>query len=882
MMDGDILSPGETRRHSKRIMILKIVKLFAVLILTISIILISASFLLKDKVGYIILKSLNKNLSTKLDVGSYRLSFLRKFPKASLELKDVLVHSSSGFNSAEFQGINTDTLLAARFVSVEFRITDILKGIYTIERIGARVGKANFFTDTTGHVNYNISIKNNNSGSEETIIDLERINLTDINAYYNNLGTHLIISGTVKSGRLKSRISGNNIDFTAGTEMQINRFQLYNFIINKSIGAKLDLVLQSSKNGITFKKGFLHIDNYDFGLDGFVSTDNILDLNLTGHNLDIARIRNWLPEKYLKFVTDYDPSGIVIINSKIKGQLSRKSNPHIEINWQLRNGRIAYKKSNLTFKDLSFAGHFSNGSGNRAKTSAVSITDFKVKFGSSEYNGSLTLKAFDNPLIDLSLKGRVFPGEMKEFFNLQDISTADGSVDLDLKFVNSKWPGKNFSLNSLIDLKPEANLTFNSFSLGLHNNKMLFSRVNGNLIILNSIRANKIQLNYKGQNIKIDGEFKNLPEWLSGRAVRMTAKADVAFDKLIPETFFNESNVADKSDHSQKAVSMPGDIILDINFKIDSLSYKTFSSSKIEGALTYQPKTLTFNSLKMNSLNGLISGNCFFIQDNNKSIIAKGSFIVTYIDVNKAFTTFHNFGQSFLKAENIKGTLSGYLSLLLPMDSVLNYNLKTLTAEGKYHLVDGALINFDPVKQLSSFIELSELENISFKQLENDFFIKNNWLYIPQMEIKSSAADLSVNGKHSFDNDYEYHVKILLSEILSKKRNKNKSNVTEFGVVEDDGLGRTSLLLKIIGKGDKAKVGYDMKAAGTEVKNNIKKERQTLKTILNQEYGWYKNDSTLKQKPPEKKSRFRITWDDGDTVKDAQNLPVVKNPVKKK
>jgi hypothetical protein len=139
------------------------------------------------------------------------------------------------------------------------------------------------------------------------------------------------------------------------------------------------------------------------------------------------------------------------------------------------------------------------------------------------------------------------------------------------------------------------------------------------------------------------------------------------------------------------------------------------------------------------------------------------------------------------------------------------------------------------------------------------------------MEVKSSAADLSVNGKHSFDNDYEYHVKMLLSEILSKKRHKNKSNETEFGVVEDDGLGRTSLLLKIIGKGENAKVGYDMKAAGTLVNDNIKKEKQTLKTILNEEYGLYKQDSTVNQKKPDKKTRFRITWDDGDTVKSTTN-----------
>jgi hypothetical protein len=144
------------------------------------------------------------------------------------------------------------------------------------------------------------------------------------------------------------------------------------------------------------------------------------------------------------------------------------------------------------------------------------------------------------------------------------------------------------------------------------------------------------------------------------------------------------------------------------------------------------------------------------------------------------------------------------------------------------------------------------------------------------MEVKSSAADLSVNGKHSFDNDYEYHVKMLLSEILSKKRLKNKSNTSEFGVVEDDGLGRTSLLLKIEGKGETVKVGYDIKAASSEVKNNIKSERQTLKSILNQEYGWFKSDTTVKQKPADKKSRFKITWEETEGVKTTPEPPVVK------
>jgi hypothetical protein len=849
-------------------MILKIGKLLAILLLTVSLILLAASFLLKDKVGFIILKSINKNLSTKLEVGSYKLSFFRRFPKASLELKDVLVHSSHTFKASEFQETSTDTLLSARLVIVEFRITDIISGVYNIEGITARNGKANFFTDNSGDVNYNISVKNDEPGNEETVINLNRINLTDIYAYYNHLGSHLKVGGTVKTGKLKIRIIGDVIDFTGGTELRINRFDLYNFKMDKTVPAKIDLTLQSSKTGINFRKGVMHIDNSDINFTGTLGSDDFLDLSVKGTDLDIALIRKYMPEKYLSGIIDYDPSGAFVFNSKIKGEMSRKSNPHVDVTWQLKKGKIAYKKSGITIRDLSFSGNLSNGKGNKYETSTVSITDFKAGLGSTTYTGQGSLRNFDKPLIDMNLKGKVYPRELKEFFNIQSISAADGTADVDLKIVNGQWAAKNFSADGFIDLKPEGSVIFNSLTIGFQNNKVLFSDVTGSLTLLKYIQANKVNLKYKGQIIKINGHFYNLPEWLAGRHVVMTAKADISFNKLIPEAFLTGGTVAAESYRKKQAFRMPGDVKLDINFRIDSLTYKTFSSSQVEGSLNYVPRTLTYRSLKMKSLNGIITGNGFFAQNKDKSLMVKGSYDVKDIDVNQAFTTFHNFGQSFLKAENIKGVLSGSLSLLFPLDSLLNFHIKNLTAEGKYLLVNGALINFDPVKQLSTFIEISELENIKFDKLENDFFIRNNQLFIPQMEVKSSAADLSVNGKHSFENDYEYHVKILLSEILSRNRRK-KSNITEFGVVEDDGLGRTSLLLKIVGKGEEAKVSYDMKAAGDHVKNSIKKEKQTLKTILNQEYGWYKGDSALNQKQPEQKkpSRFKIKWDDGEAKK---------------
>ncbi|HZK61615.1 MAG TPA: hypothetical protein VFC41_06020, partial [Anaerovoracaceae bacterium] len=614
---------------------LKILKLLSILIIAVSLILFSVSFLMQDKVGSIILNSLNNNISTKLDVGSFKLSLLRRFPNASLELKNVLVHSSSGFNSEAFTGINTDTLLAARSVTFEFNITDIIKGNYNIDRIRARGGKINFYTDTAGLGNYDLSNKNKGPGGEDFTINLERINLNDINACYNNLATKLIITGIIKKSNFKSRISGDNIDFSARAETEINSFQLYNTRITKTISAGLDLTLNSTKSGIQFKKGSLVIENYDFSMDGFVSSDHMIDLNISCQKIDIAKIRNYLPEKYLKLAADYDPSGILVVDCKIKGLLTRTTNPHIEINFLLNNGHVAYKESDLNINDLSFSGNFSNGSKNHPETSSVTIKDLRAKLGSSEYTGSVKFSGFVKPRTELKLKGRLFPGELREFFNLRDISVADGSIDIDLQLATYFWPKDKITINDIIDLKPEADLVFNSFTIGLQNKKLLFSQVNGNLLVSDHIKARNFKFTYSGQEVKVDGEFRNLPEWLAGRPVQMKASADVSINRLNPEIFLKKSAGTITPDAQQAAISLPKGMALDINFKIDSLTFKTFSASNITGTLNYKTRQLTFTSLIMESLNGMISGNGFIVQNVSKSVIAKAVFNVTNIDVNK-------------------------------------------------------------------------------------------------------------------------------------------------------------------------------------------------------------------------------------------------------
>jgi hypothetical protein len=853
----------------------KIIKTISLLITSAIIILFALSLILQNKVADLLLKSLNNTFSTRIETESYRLSLIRKFPKASIELKNVLVHSSPDFDCDAFKGISTDTLLAAKSASIDFRTFDILRGTYTFTRINIKSGMLKLYTDTSGRYNYNIS--GNKAVPDKTdnvSLNFNTVNLSDVGFVYNDLRVELIVEGIFNDASIRSKIRNRNIEFDANAKLVFNHFQLGNISLGQSIPADLEVGMNNNDKGTFFKKSTMRIENWDFILNGFVASDNYFDLNITADKIDISRIIKLIPEKYSKALSSYDPAGNLKFNWIAKGKSTRYENPHQEASFSIRDAKINHRKSDLKVEGLSFEGAFTNGEKNRPETSTFRINDFVTRFGSSDFKGSFSITDFTDPKTELVFRGKLLPAEIREFLNLRNIDNARGSIDLDLMFSGKPEKKDSYKFADVFTLNSHSEVVFNSVGMEFNNRKLDLRDVTGRIFINESAKTDNFRLLLNNQLISFSGTFHNLPGWLAGNQVNLAGSATLSASSFRPELFMAQSGNVNNEDTDIKApIIFPSYVNLDINYRIDTLSYKAFYARDISGTLAVRPKIMNFQSFTMNSQEGLVKGNGLIVQNPDKTFVGRGSYAVAGVNVNKSFITFNNFGQDFLKAENLAGSLSGNISLVIQVDSLLNPDLGSVVAEGKFIITEGALINFDPVKALSSFIELSELEKIKFEKLENEFFIRNNIFYLPAMDIKSSAANLTVNGEHSFDNKYQYHVKMLLSEILSKKARKRRTYAEEFGEVQDDGLGRTSVFLKIDGLGDEVKVSYDMKAAGNRIKEDLNREKQTLKTIIREEYGLYEENSVLEVKESSR-PRFRISWEGSDTTSVEEQAPV--------
>ena len=101
----------------------------------------------EDELTQFVVDGLNRQIRTEVNVGEVKLSFVKKFPDASLELKDVFIASVPDFQSDIFVDENTDTLLLAENVFLRFNVLKLFKRQYLVHEVQVRSGKLYVYID---------------------------------------------------------------------------------------------------------------------------------------------------------------------------------------------------------------------------------------------------------------------------------------------------------------------------------------------------------------------------------------------------------------------------------------------------------------------------------------------------------------------------------------------------------------------------------------------------------------------------------------------------------------------------------------------------------------------------------------------------------------
>ena len=204
------------------------------------------------------------------------------------------------------------------------------------------------------------------------------------------------------------------------------------------------------------------------------------------------------------------------------------------------------------------------------------------------------------------------------------------------------------------------------------------------------------------------------------------------------------------------------------------------------------------------------------------------------LDVSRMMDELEAFiDQEDFKKENVFGNLSGHMDGRIVMK---DYNLiyDSLMVRGDIKLENGSLVNVKPVMAIEKIpmTGLKNLDDLKFSTLDSKIFLYNNELYIPQTQIVTSSFDASFLGMYSLGEDYAYHVRVFLGEILAGKSKANiKKQASDGGFAENEEeakKGRTPLYLVSKSENGKEKAWWDKESDRKRMINTVRVKQRIL------------------------------------------------------
>jgi hypothetical protein len=240
------------------------------------------------------------------------------------------------------------------------------------------------------------------------------------------------------------------------------------------------------------------------------------------------------------------------------------------------------------------------------------------------------------------------------------------------------------------------------------------------------------------------------------------------------------------------------------------------------------------------------------------------------------FKEWDNFEQDVIKSSNISGTAKVSLEFSAPFDLRSGIISNAIEAKVGIQIDNGRLKNVQAFREITQSLKdmtsarvaigkenismfEKQLLDLKFDRLENTLIIRNSVIVIPSMSVNSSALDLEISGKHTFENAIDYRFGFRFRDLKQVKS-------SEFGEIQDDGTGK-HVFMRMYGSLYDPNFEWDSEASKTYKKEQREEEVKTVKSMFKSEFGLFKNDTTVQEYVKEKFQHEKIEVDIHPTAK---------------
>lgn len=846
------------------------------------------AFAYEKEVKDYMIEELNKNLKTKVIVEGRNIGFslFKNFPYASLAFKNVTMLESPIGNSASDRNgkgnfLTQDTLFSIEDISLQFSVLDIFKEQYVVKKISADNGFVKLRIGMDGSQNWRVwkGSVDTTSADEESAFNLEKFILKNVSVRYFNFKNRNNVSCSIKKSQIGGEFTSNEYELSIESDLFVDHFNVdsINYVENKPVKMDLRLKVDNDNGLYIFNDALLHLADLKITVEGkYISTktSDYIDVFLKGKDMSIQSVLSLLPEKYSRHVNDYDSEGEFYCNAHINGKIDDLNSPEVKTDFGITKADITQLSSGISLRGVHVIGSYFSSS--VSSKYFLDLKTFSASLANGNISGSVKVDNFSSPNIKASLNANLLLEDVRHLLKIDTIWTYSvkslaGNVRINMQYKGRINNSGIYTKADFENMNLSGEMTLENAGMKIKNSALEFDSINGSFVLNNnSVTVSSFSGRTPKSDFYLKGILKDILAYSFAADADMNVEATFQSNNFDLNEFLINQTKSSKRDTVYNVRFSPR-VNFILNSDIGHLAFRKFEANNIHGTFKLNNQRLIGDPISFRTMDGSVTAIGMIDGTQEGILLVTCNSNLKNLNISKLFSQFENFSQNAITHNHLKGIVTAEVRFASVWKSDLSVDMDRIYVHSNLTIEKGELIKFEPLKALSKYISLSELETIKFSALQNQIEIKNRKVVIPKMNIQSSALDLALSGTHSFNNEIDYHFKVLMSDILFQKARRAKKENSEFGIVENDKSGKTSLFISMTGTMDSPILKYDKQGARQDFKENIAKEKQTLKQILGEEFKWFKKDTMRSKKEKRKEDdKFIIKWEEEEEGKSKQ------------
>lgn len=810
----------------------------------------------KDEILQVVTEKVGKQIKADISLSKVDVSIFGNIPNISIQLHDVCAKSTDTFNRHEFAAESTDTALYAQRVLLSFNVMDFLFENYVVKEIIVRDARVNFFCDSKSHHNWGFSIESDSTG-EDMFVELSKIRFVNTLGLYHDIQTNILAQEWFDKINFSGKFKGEDffIDVYAALTNKQFEYDKKSFFPHSSF--KCDVTLSRDSSTYIVKNFKCETPVGLILSDGSVEVlkDNDYDVNLNVNvETTLDKIFKVIPQKTVDSLAQYNLKSNIFVEGNVNGKITEKTMPTLVCNIACTKGNVLFEKTKYAFstKGTLKASDISKLDTYEFTSVATNITTGSSKLTLSEFS----FTNFDKPKYTVTGQLNLNIDDVDMLMKIEEYGIS-GNLQGMIKSRGELENVTNFTKDFFKKTELTADLHCQNLKISAPENSPYdFDNVDGHIMFSNgNISVDSVAGKLAEQNFTLQGKASDFVPYIMFDDVDTHCNLNCTIDAINLTPFYEHYLSLTES-------TATGQFLGSIRFEAKQLDFDPYYLTNAATIIRFTENAIELSEINAATLQGkLIAGSLQMIDQPNGRTKCIASGKIEKMSAKDIFKTFNNFDQTVITYNQIDGKLSGTFQFSSMMDKDYNPIYPTTNALADISIEDGSVNKVETLMGIGKKMKMEEeFTNVSFSTLRNTICIKNDTLFIPNMNIKTNAFEMTFAGKHNIENNnFNYYVTLFLKKTLSLKFHSKNKDEEDFGEIEKNNDGNLRIPIIIFGNPDNYKIEYDLKKTKENVKSSLENQKSEWKEILK------KNTDNSSSQEEEKKetieSDFQIEWD---------------------